>query len=202
MNPDFEKNGFLYLNELITEQECNEALMCLFIEKENGRHVKDAMGFELSFDKNQLFHLLDRVQPTIETIVGKELLPVYVYSRIYTRGDKLLMHTDRNACEISITLTLGYGGNSLWPFQFLSKDDTKPYISFKDDGSRYGGEEIDNYDTNLLKSVAIQPGDGLLYKGMEVAHGRDVFNDGDWQAQVFLHYVSADGPNVQYMYSN
>jgi predicted 2-oxoglutarate/Fe(II)-dependent dioxygenase YbiX len=38
-------------------------------------------------------------------------------------------------------------------------------------------------------------GDAVLYQGMKKLHWREKF-EGKWQAQVFLHYVDANGPNA------
>lgn len=46
-------------------------------------------------------------------------------------------------------------------------------------------------------SLDLQPGDAALYLGCEIEHWRDEFR-GDYQHQVFLHYVDANGPNKEY----
>ena len=48
------------------------------------------------------------------------------------------------------------------------------------------------------KALQCEPGDGVIYKGMELKHGRDSF-EGDFvsHVQVFLHYVDADGPYAE-----
>ena len=40
--------------------------------------------------------------------------------------------------------------------------------------------------------INLEPGDGAIYLGCEVPHKRLPFK-GDWHAQVFLHYVDANG---------
>lgn len=40
--------------------------------------------------------------------------------------------------------------------------------------------------------VITKPGDAIIYKGIEVEHWREKFT-GDFQAQVFLHYVRKEG---------
>ena len=47
------------------------------------------------------------------------------------------------------------------------------------------------------KSIELNKGDGVIYLGCEVEHFRKEFL-GDWHAQVFLHYVDADGENKEY----
>lgn len=42
-------------------------------------------------------------------------------------------------------------------------------------------------------SITLNPGDGVIYKGCDVEHWREVFK-GDYQIQAFLHYVNANGP--------
>ena len=46
------------------------------------------------------------------------------------------------------------------------------------------------------KEFILEPGDAVFYKGREVAHWRNEFL-GDWHAQLFLHYVNAEGPFVK-----
>lgn len=41
--------------------------------------------------------------------------------------------------------------------------------------------------------VFLNPGDMVVYKGMEVEHWRETYS-GNEQVQVFLHYVDANGP--------
>ena len=49
------------------------------------------------------------------------------------------------------------------------------------------------------RKVMQNPGDGVLYKGCEIEHSRPVFT-GDEYAQIFLHYVDADGPHKDHIF--
>ena len=49
------------------------------------------------------------------------------------------------------------------------------------------------------KSIELEPGDGVLYKGCEIEHSRKIFS-GDEYIQVFLHYVDANGPYKDHKY--
>jgi len=49
------------------------------------------------------------------------------------------------------------------------------------------------------KPINLQPGEACIYLGCEVFHKREEFK-GDWQAQVFLHYVDVDGPNASHKF--
>ncbi|GAB6039792.1 hypothetical protein [Endothiovibrio diazotrophicus] len=117
--------------------------------------------------------LLSHIRPRIEALTGRSLLPTYSYLRIYTRATDLPRHVDREACEFTLTVTLGYEAPSPWPICLES-----------------GGEAM---------CVELPPGDGLLLLGREVPHWREPFS-GTHHAQVFFHFVDRDGPLAQWRY--
>lgn len=47
-------------------------------------------------------------------------------------------------------------------------------------------------------AVMLEEGDAVLYKGCEVEHWREAYTEGTKQAQVFLHYVDANGPYTEW----
>ena len=47
-------------------------------------------------------------------------------------------------------------------------------------------------------AVMLEEGDAVLYKGCEVEHWREPYTEGTKQAQVFLHYVDANGPLTEW----
>jgi hypothetical protein len=49
------------------------------------------------------------------------------------------------------------------------------------------------------EEIILEDGDAALYWGTEVEHSRKEFL-GDYQSQVFLHYVDADGPFKEYVF--
>lgn len=104
----------------------------------------------------------------LEEIVGEELLPTYAYARLYSNGDVLKKHTDRPACEVSVTIQLGRSHHYAWPIYM-------------------GGMRFD-----------MAEGDGVIYKGCDIEHWRDKCDgpDGYYSGQVFLHYVRKNGPHV------
>lgn len=109
--------------------------------------------------------LLHELTPTASELLGMELLPNYSYARLYRRGDALPAHIDREACEISATVSLGSRkphADSHWPI-FL----------------RDGDHGIE---------VRLAPGDALFYLGRELEHWRDPLPSAE-HAQVFLHWV-------------
>jgi len=110
--------------------------------------------------------LLERFLPIVESEIGLKLYPTYSYLRIYQTGDRLPKHKDRPACEISVTLSLGYDPDEPWPL-WMESDGKSVFVSLK-------------------------RGDGLIYKGMEVHHWREVY-PGRYAAQAMLHYVNREG---------
>lgn len=120
--------------------------------------------------------LLLELLPKFEKLSGKKLLPTYSYARFYLPGEELKNHIDRAACEISATVTLGFDGD-VWPI--------------------YMGDDMAK--TNPIE-IHMQIGDAVLYRGIEKHHWREVYTEGKWQAQVFLHYVDADGPHKDWVY--
>ena len=119
--------------------------------------------------------LLEWVKPAMEKHTKLKLIPTYSYARIYKKGDVLKRHKDRFSCEISTTLNLG---GDPWPIYLSPKEkvgipDDKKGITV---ASNAKGVKVD-----------LNPGDMLIYKGMELEHWREAF-DGEDCAQVFLHY--------------
>jgi len=116
--------------------------------------------------------LLDLL-PIVERVSALELFPTFSYFRVYHRGDLLEKHTDRPACEISLSLCLGYEGERPWPIVIEGP--------------------------NGVGTVELERGDGLLYRGIDCPHWRDSL-DGDHVAQVFLNYVDKNGPYAEWKY--
>lgn len=120
--------------------------------------------------------------PRIAQATGCDLLPTYAYFRLYQRGDVCRIHTDRPACEHSVSLTIAYGDDTPWPLSVAMVADPAPQPVVRED---FGGD--------AYGSVAMRPGDGVLYQGVHHRHGRLDPNPNAWSAHLFLHWVDADG---------
>jgi hypothetical protein len=118
--------------------------------------------------------LMVYMQPIVESVVGKKLLPTYSYARIYRNGSYMRPHKDRPSCEYSVTLTVDPDPNYKWPIWFEDK----------------GGKELPFY---------LSKGDMCIYKGTEMKHWRDTFH-GKEHIQCFLHYVDAQGKFANFAY--
>lgn len=134
--------------------------------------------------------LLEEFLPTMEKETGKKLFPTYAYARLYQKGEVLKCHIDRESCEYSATVTLGFD-KAVWPIFVGDRGAI--------DDLKIVGEEDQNFYAKNVDIVRMDVGDAVIYKGMEQPHWRDEFQ-GEWQAQVFLHYVEQEGPHAEWKY--
>jgi hypothetical protein len=50
--------------------------------------------------------VLEWIRPEVSRLIGSALAPTYSYTRKYAKGERLERHCDREACEISVTVSL------------------------------------------------------------------------------------------------
>jgi hypothetical protein len=169
----FEKYGALHIKDVVSKELAaflaNVMLrMPEYGGKREDQQVKGALAVadhEVVFDT-----LLERVWPKLEVILDQELIPTYSYARIYTNGNVLEKHTDRPACEISITVQLARTHHYSWPIYM-------------------GGKRFD-----------LGEGEAVIYKGCDIEHWRNACDgpEGYMSSQVFLHFVKADGQHADH----
>jgi len=211
-NDEFEKNGYLVLRDL-----CDPStLECPVPERrgqynyydnnvDNFNHTPVEAQVEGStsrywYPPYRRTHDLIRIK--LQKIIGRKLYNTYYYDRFYFPGQKLDRHADRDACEISVTVNVGTnleGEDANWPVWIKTPD---TYADKKKKTILVAGED---------RSVVLNPGDGMLYKGCERPHWRDpmpgvirppkrgrrLFGGPQpveqYYHQVFFHYVLQDG---------
>jgi len=119
--------------------------------------------------------MLLHIHPLMEKSTGLELYPTYSFYRVYRNGDILHPHKDRPSCEISTTVCFNY-----------SYDDSEYTWPIIMDGNK----------------VDMNPGDIVVYRGVDLEHSREEFipPGDDWHVQAFLHYVDANGPYSDFKY--
>lgn len=177
LSEEFSKTGYVHLPEFLDFASCSELterlkfLIDLGVSHQDKQCPKSQAVYSVPvFDS-----LLEQLLPNVELVCGKNLFPTYAYARLYSPDEKLDIHVDRPACEISATITLGFSGG-VWPI-FMG-----------------------NEDKSQCSEIKMNVGDAVVYKGTDVHHWRDAYKEGEWQAQVFLHYVDADGPNAEWKF--
>jgi len=204
-NESFEKNGYLFLPQLITDPE---NLYCPCPLNEQGERLTGQLNYHRADkftyvpDEKQVNGSLARynvpmykqlhylVRKQVEKSLGMDLLPTYFYDRFYYVGQQLKRHSDRPACEVSVTLQISTNSENPWPIWFNRPDGSDGYVVMKN-------------------------GDAAVYKGCEREHWRDPLEskynrmqrrlrkvrkmeDDTYHHQIFLHYVNSQGPFVHF----
>lgn len=119
--------------------------------------------------------------PRIAQATGCDLLPTYAYFRLYQRDDVCRVHADRHACEHSLSLTIAYAEDQPWA------------LSVSTERSEMSRPIAEDFGGAAYESVAMEPGDGVLYQGIHHRHGRLSANPNSWSAHLFLHWVDRNG---------
>ena len=165
-------NNYLVIDNFITEEKAKELYKCFKNEANTNpqafRHDPQCPKSLSMYDFRWFVELLIDKIPFMSEVLEEPMFPTYSYARIYANQEVLTKHTDRHACEVSVTLHLDSDGTE-WPIWF-----TKP-----------NGEKV---------LCNLKSGQAVIYLGMISEHWRDAFQ-GQEYGQVFLHYVRARGEN-------
>jgi alkylated DNA repair dioxygenase AlkB len=170
----FWSDGYRIVDALVTPKQCTFLRQAMDRSRDAGKmRVADHRAYRGPNNQYapipaQMF--LASLNATMSALVGRKLLPSFSFWRIYQRGDVLNRHKDRNACEVSVTISLtpACDDDRIWP---IGVTDLKGHSH----------------------SINLPLGSGLLYLGTEVDHWRDPLTVAQ-HYQMFLHYVVADGP--------
>ena len=168
----FDQQKSLHLKGLVSE-DLRLFLTHVLVRKsfeDEGKFKDNQVPDCLATISHEVFFetILERLWPLVEQATNKNLIPTYSYARLYKNGNILESHTDREECEISVTIQLGRSHNYAWPIYMGSK----------------------RYD--------LAEGDGVIYRGCDIDHWRDKCDGppGYYSGQAFLHFVDANGPNT------
>tara|TARA_S200002703_G_scaffold150464_1_gene148850 strand:+ start:8428 stop:9111 length:684 start_codon:yes stop_codon:yes gene_type:complete len=195
-NESFDKNGYLLIKNLWDPKELyhpvpEERGQLDWWGKKLDQFTYQPVELQVEGSVARYWHPQYRqihsgIRSRLEKVIGRKLYNTYYYDRFYFPGQKLDFHTDRDACEISVTVHVSTnleGGDKDWPI-FIKT----PY------GENHG--------------VLLKPGEGLVYKGCERPHWRDAMptprrrkrdiilrrkEKEYYYHQIFFHYVLADG---------
>lgn len=167
MNSILLDNNYIIIPNFISSYKANK-LKSEFVEyskKNNLEGDSQAPISSAAYNDILFLELLCEKTPEVSEILEETVLPTYAYSRVYKNGSILKKHSDRDACEISLTLHLG--GDKPWLIWIKTPE----------------GED---------RSVELNPGDAMMYLGTVAEHWRDQYV-GEEYVQVFLHYVRSRG---------
>lgn len=167
MNEKLKENNYIFIPKFISSIRAKMLASGFkhFCVENNLTGDSQALNSFSSYDFLPFVRLLVEKIPQVSEICGEQLLPTYAYARIYKEKSVLVRHSDRAACEVSLTLNLNQDLG--WPIFIV---DSK-------------GKE---------KKIDMEPGDAMMYLGCEADHWREEFL-GKEHTQVFLHYVMSFG---------
>jgi hypothetical protein len=171
----FKRDGYAVMRAVFDKRSLEiYSTYALMLQANNHfRMLEGRTGFYDLYADPLMESILLHLQPVLEQSTGLSLLPTYSYLRIYETGAVLSKHTDRPACEISASLTIGCDAPEIWPL-WLERDQQP-------------------------RSIMLQPGDMLLYQGRDLPHWREQF-EGRYWVQAFFHYVDAAGALASYKF--
>ncbi len=192
VNGDYQARGYAHIESLIPPEVAEAFLRQLKADLPQATRqflthapiIKKTSIDVYGRDYPPMIQLLWGLTPAMCELTGRDLLPTYNYFRLYRKGDICRVHSDREACEHSLSLTLGYSDDATWPFE-VGADAIAAPSPIEDD---FGGKDF--------HSVAMRPGDAVLYRGVQHRHGRLQPNPNRWSAHMFLHWVDRDGPHA------
>lgn len=190
---DYAANGYAHVHGLLAPETCNAFLHqfqaalsqsnapITALNRSNNLLAREAAEM-YGYHYPPMLTLLWGLTPVAEQLVGRALLPSYSYFRIYREGDILRVHSDRYSCEHSMSLTLDYSDGVVWPLE-VDRRHSEPSAAVDE-----------AFSDNDHASIEMQPGDAVLYRGVNRRHGRTRPNPNGWSAHLFLHWVDRDGP--------
>jgi hypothetical protein len=190
----FRKHGYLVIygisdKKIFYESPPKERGQITYYGSENNfQHLKDEGTVEGSIsrcDHPRLKFTHSQIRLKIEKILGEKLYNTYYYDRFYFKGQRLLRHLDREACEISLTYQVSSNSKKPWPICFETPNGEERYINLED-------------------------GQAVLYKGVDLEHWREPLisrynffekslnklklkEDDTYHHQIFFHYVRQNG---------
>jgi|TARA_R100000030_G_scaffold100805_1_gene94792 hypothetical protein len=200
-NDQFEKDGYLVVKDLWNSEELFRPIPELrgsasYWGKQLDQFKYNPVESQVEGSFSTYWHPQYRqihsgIRLKLEKIIGSKLYNTYYYDRFYFTDQELAIHTDRAACEISVTIHISSNLEQPWPI-WIKTPNSEEKI----------GEE---------RSVTLSPGDGMIYKGCERPHwrnkmpekfkktwyGRRIKDNDVYYHQVFFHYVLANGNRVQ-----
>ena len=205
----FEKNGYLFMKDLWDPKELyspvpKETGQYTYWGKKEDQFNRAPVEAQVEGSTSRYWHPQYRaihsgIRQKLEKAIGCKLFNTYYYDRFYFPGQELSKHADRDACEISVTVHIGTNlpePQSKWPICIKTPD---TYTDEDKTEILVPGEE---------RSVVLEPGDGMVYKGCERPHWRDPMPvprrrkrdiilrrpETEWYYhQIFFHYVLQDG---------
>ena len=204
-NEFFDTNGYLIIKNL-----CDPEKLFDSVPKERGvfnwrgsdkldKFTYEEIETQVNGSVARYWHpqyrkIHSEIRLILERVIGRKLYNTYYYDRFYFPGQPLIKHTDRPACEISVTIHISTNIKESWPIWIKTPD------TFEDKTMKIASGEN--------RFVHLEAGDGMVYKGCERPHWRDPMpglleskinkDESLYYHQIFFHYVLQDGIRAHY----
>jgi hypothetical protein len=113
---------FKVVKNFLSQDEIELAnIYCEMIHRTNQSHYSISLFSKVLTNPDTSYYadkltesFLLKKKPLIEKEIGKKILPTYSFWRMYTKFSFLKKHTDRHACEISLSVKIG-SDETPWP---------------------------------------------------------------------------------------
>ena len=132
-NDFMEKHGYLVIRDLWNPEELYHS-----VPMRRGQftyHSKDLEDYDYEPIEKQVEGSIARywhpqyrtihsgIRMKVEKELGRKLYNTYYYDRFYFSGQELTRHTDRDACEISVTVNISTNLDGDWPIWIKTPDE-------------------------------------------------------------------------------
>ena len=172
---EFQTKGYVFVKDFMDSESILDVSRYMeYLLKRKSTHTSDSISTYSFYADPLIETILYNARDQLEYITGLELYPTYSYARVYLKKDELKCHTDRPACEISVTCNVATVGEP-WPI-FIQMPGQDP-----------------------VKFI-LGPGDAIVYRGIEAKHWRETNINTEINAQFMLHYVDSNGKHTSYKY--
>jgi prolyl 4-hydroxylase len=133
-----------------------------FIRSENPRAFPSLLYQDEAFNQS----LMSDLQPIHEEWSGMQIVKAACYGiRVYQPRSYLYNHYDRGRTHIiSSTICVDHRLNSPWPL-YIEDGEGRPH------------------------EVSVEPGEMVFFEGARLKHGRPYPLDGEYYANIFVHYT-------------
>lgn len=171
MAPLFER-GFLQLSGLLPQYQIGALRRYYRYHTRMGTFAlgdEQTPGRFVAYDEPTTKYVHQQLARTISDLARRVVVPSYNYLAFYQGGAVLDPHTDREACEYTVSLCI----------------DATP------DPHTYGAWPLGLITPDGPVSVVQDIGEALLFRGRSMSHWRDRLPEGYTSSSVLFHFVDA-----------
>lgn len=167
---------------VLTIEECAEIEHAMVTAKnlnpENNSYHTKTWGY---YDLPQTLKYIDRILSFASQEYPNKVKFANTYTRIYTKGSGLKIHTDRKGLDITVSLCVKKGSYGPWPLHVSMEKHTGPWKNDID---------LTKY-TNDYLSADLDVGDMVATEGTLSPHWRDPLDCADEQTSIysFFHWT-------------